>query len=130
MRLIIADGGNREAGALKENRARDRLDRPDREESASDSRLGWAVTSDKKVRNIGRKMKQNKRTTSLGGRIAVSRTLSLVIVQNRELCPESSKRGSLGHKRKVGHRGRCPGQGIPGTRVNGGGTTQKRQDAI
>lgn len=74
VRLIIAVGGNRDAGALKENRARNRLDRLDREESASDSRLGWAVTRDKKVRNIGRKMKQNKRTTSLGGRIVKDRT--------------------------------------------------------
>lgn len=68
VRLIIADGGKREEGALKEKRARNRLVRP-----ANESEVAWcgcAERSDKPVRKIGRKMKQNIRSIKRGGRMS------------------------------------------------------------
>lgn len=67
VRLIIADGGKRDEGILKEKRACNPVVGP-----ASAFGVATWVDDDraeKKVRKIGRKIKQNARRTRRGGRM-------------------------------------------------------------
>lgn len=70
MRLIIADGGNSEEGMLKEKRACNLDVRPA-------SVFGVATlgeeSAEKKVRKIGKKMRQNSTRRRRGGRISGGR---------------------------------------------------------
>lgn len=67
VRLIMADGGKREEGILKENRACNPVVGPA-------IALGFVTReederAEKSVRRIGRKIKQNARKTTRGGRM-------------------------------------------------------------
>lgn len=68
VRLIIAEGGKRKEGVWKAKRARRRRDVVWVVAYPSPCR-GCAVTSDMKVRNIGRTMKQARRKINRKGRI-------------------------------------------------------------
>ena len=87
VKLIMADGGNKDVGVLKEKRARNRLDRPATGASPSPApRRGSAVTRERKVSRIGRKMKQKIKSKSRGGRIVSRLQLALWIAFGVKRC--------------------------------------------
>jgi hypothetical protein len=69
VKLIIAEGGNREYGAWNEKRERSRLVPPENDEPAGASRWGYAERRETAVRRIGRRIKQNKSSMKRGGRM-------------------------------------------------------------
>lgn len=68
VRLIIADGGKREDGTLKEKRARNPVVRP---ASVLGAVTLGEVSAEKKVRRIGKKIRQKRTMRSRGGRMVV-----------------------------------------------------------
>lgn len=69
MRLITAEGGNREDGVWKEKKARRRLDGDPESAVRASAWPGWADIRERKVRKMGRAIKQKSRRMSRGGRI-------------------------------------------------------------
>ena len=69
VKLMTAEGGNRETGVWKEKRACNRLDlvrMPATELSAS---AGESLRRDRRVKNIGKAMKLSRRSRRRGGLI-------------------------------------------------------------
>ena len=75
----MADGGNRDEGMLKEKRACRPVARP-ASESGVDT-LGEEVKAEKKVRMMGRKMRQKTTAIKRGGRIVERVLLEYAIEQ-------------------------------------------------
>ena len=67
VRLITADGGKREEGVEKENRARSFDDRDAKLALMDSAGLDLAEMSEMNVRKVGTAMKQKSRMTSLEG---------------------------------------------------------------
>lgn len=69
MRLITAEGGNREDGVWKEKKARRRLEGDLEFVVRASAWPGCADIRERKVRKMGRAIKQKSRRMSRGGRI-------------------------------------------------------------
>ena len=69
VRLITAEGGNREEGVWKEKRTRRRLGGEPESAVRASARPGCADIKERKVRKMGRAIKQKSKRRSRGGRI-------------------------------------------------------------